>query len=290
MIFLNIDEFESKDKIYLNKAVYNPIIKIHKHNFLEIVYICDGVAEHVVNGICHPAKRGSLFFLNFNIEHIFIHTSSNFTILNLVFLPSVIDEKLECSEDLGELFNLGIFTVFPKENIDYKDCILLRDCMGKIESLLYMMNEEYLNKKLGYHAVLQHSLIALLTNIFRMASGKAEESQNSRNKKLINEIIVYISQNLQRSLSLNEIAACCNLSPSYFSAVFKSVMGYSLFEYIHRVRVSEACRQLSETNKGISDIMSDVGYCDAKYFYKIFRQYTNKTPGEYRRLNEGKSS
>ena len=283
MLFLTIDEFESKDKIYINKSTYSPAIKAHSHKFLEIVYVYNGSGGHVINGVTHNASKGSLFFLNYNVEHCFTGASDDFAFLNCVFLPSVIDENLSDIDDAQALFHCPLFDIFPLNTIDFTNSINFQNMQYGFENILFTMNDEYVEKKAGYQTILQNYLTVLLTMIFRMASGIYGERIYNKNKSIVNKAREYIDSHYQSPLTLNGIAERSYLSPSQFSVIFKSVMGYSLFDYIHRVRVTEACAQLLKTDKNIKDIMSDVGYSDAKYFYRVFKQYTTKTPGEYRK-------
>ena len=283
VLFLTIDEFESKDKIYINKSVYSPAIKAHSHKFLEIVYIYAGSGKHVIGGTEYSASRGSLFFLNYNVEHYFTAPSKDFSLLNCVFLPSVVDEHMNELEDARELMNHPQFEIFCKNSIDFSECLSFQNAQHDFENLLFSMHDEYVEKKAGYHSILQSYLIVLLTMIFRKASGSTGEQLYSRNMEVVKKVCKYIDDNYNTPLTLNEIADQAMLSPSYFSAVFRNIMGYSIFDYVHRIRIQEACSQLKQSDKTIESIMLGVGYNDPKYFYRIFKQYMSKTPGEYRK-------
>jgi len=284
VLFLTINEFESKDKIFISKSAYSSKIKIHAHKFFEIVYIYKGSGKHIINGERYDAAHGSLFFLDYNVNHYFIPSSDDFSLLNCVFLTSAIDENLFCVEDIYGLLDLPFFDIYNKEDISYQNCLVLYDQYG-IEQILFSMYDEYAEKKKGYHVILQQYLIILLNKIFRNAGSREGELLYDKNKAIIYTALNYIDDHFNRPLSLNEIAKYSMLSPSYFSTLFKNIMGYNLFNYVKRLRINEACNQLKQTHKNIENIMFDVGYNDFKYFYKIFKLHTGTTPGQYRKAN-----
>ena len=54
-------------------------------------------------------------------------------------------------------------------------------------------------------------------------------------------------------------------------------------EYVTRVRINEACRLLANTDKKITEIAAIVGYTDADFFYRVFKNRTGHTPMQLRR-------
>lgn len=95
----------------------------------------------------------------------------------------------------------------------------------------------------------------------------------------------YIDQNFREDLSLDEISGVYDISPFYFSKVFKTQTGVTFTDYLTSVRVNKARELLESTNKSMKEICSEVGYSDPNYFSRIFKKHTGVTPTEYK---EGK--
>lgn len=72
------------------------------------------------------------------------------------------------------------------------------------------------------------------------------------------------------------------LNPSYFSTLFKKVMGISFTGYLNELRVEESKRLLKSHKHAIQDIANDIGYKSQSYYSKVFKKYTGLTPNEYR--------
>ena len=86
----------------------------------------------------------------------------------------------------------------------------------------------------------------------------------------------------QSDLSLNEVAAQVNLSPSHFSAVFSHETGETFKEYLTRLRIERAKELLRTTNLKSFEVAYQSGYNDPHYFSYIFRKNTGLSPQQFR--------
>lgn len=94
--------------------------------------------------------------------------------------------------------------------------------------------------------------------------------------------VEYINNNyMDDTLSLGATASSVNLSPTYFSALFKKETGKNFSDYLASVRIEKAKSLLCCTSKRISEISDAVGYSDYRYFGQIFKRMTGKTPREF---------
>ncbi|NLL76082.1 MAG: AraC family transcriptional regulator [Clostridiales bacterium] len=104
--------------------------------------------------------------------------------------------------------------------------------------------------------------------------------------QLIQPALVYIKKHPQEKITLEKMAALCNISPSYFSKLFaKENMG-NLSDYVNNIRIDRAKELLLNSDWNIRTIAEHVGYDDSGYFIKLFKKFTNKTPLEYRNDKE----
>ena len=77
-----------------------------------------------------------------------------------------------------------------------------------------------------------------------------------------------------------------DISPYYFSKLFKEDTGVNFIEYLTSVRIQEAKRLLLDGERSIKDICIEIGYQDPNYFSRIFKKHTGVTPTEFK---EGKT-
>ncbi len=98
-----------------------------------------------------------------------------------------------------------------------------------------------------------------------------------------NKVVEYINNNLDKKISTSELAKISNLSKFHFHRVIKSLLGESIGNYITRTRVETATLLIRYTNLKIQDIAHQVGYEKASSLNKIFKQYYDISPTEYRK-------
>lgn len=100
--------------------------------------------------------------------------------------------------------------------------------------------------------------------------------------KRINIVIEYISCNLDKEMDLIELASVSNFSTYHFHRIFKAMVGESIGAFIVRIRVETAARLLRYTSLPVQDIAYSVGYSTPSSLTKVFRQFYNISPTDYR--------
>ncbi|MGL4618876.1 MAG: AraC family transcriptional regulator, partial [Chroococcidiopsis sp.] len=98
----------------------------------------------------------------------------------------------------------------------------------------------------------------------------------------LQEAIDYIHTNLDRDLSLVELASVINISPTYFASLFKQAMGISPHQYVIKQRVEQAKLMLKKTNLEIADIALQVGFSSQSHLTQQFKRFTGMTPKQVR--------
>lgn len=92
----------------------------------------------------------------------------------------------------------------------------------------------------------------------------------------------YIEEHYRDKIVIDEVAGRFGISGRNFLRRFKKATANSPLEYIQRVKIEAAKKQLESTTSNIGEVMFDVGYNDEKSFRNTFRKYTGLTPLEYR--------
>jgi two-component system response regulator YesN len=108
---------------------------------------------------------------------------------------------------------------------------------------------------------------------------------SSQHAGMIHQAREYIDGHFMNpDISLHEVAACVNHSPSHFSAVFSQETGTTFKEYLTEIRLKKAKELLRTTALRSFEISYRVGYSDPHYFSYVFRRKTGLTPTEFRSL------
>jgi AraC-like DNA-binding protein len=125
---------------------------------------------------------------------------------------------------------------------------------------------------------LWHFLSSFLYNETKLPVETAIE-----NKTKTEFAIDYLTRNVDRAISLSDVAKAVNLSPSHFAAVFKGKTGFSPIEYFNQLKVQKACQYLQFTDLRIKDISNELGIADYYYFSRLFTKTMGISPLVYRR-------
>lgn len=117
----------------------------------------------------------------------------------------------------------------------------------------------------------------LVTNLYEQELGATVKSRR------ITRVCEYIDKNLDKDLSLPEVAALVNMSDSAFSHFFKKRTGMSYINYVNNQRIAKACTLLADTTQSAAEICYDCGFNNKSNFIRIFRKKKGMTPIEYRK-------
>lgn len=92
----------------------------------------------------------------------------------------------------------------------------------------------------------------------------------------------YIKQHFNECLSINELAERFEMSPNYFSTVFKKEMKQSTVNFINEYRIKKAMEYLKNSDQSAVEIAKRVGYDDSQYFFRVFKKIAGVPPLQYR--------
>ncbi len=116
--------------------------------------------------------------------------------------------------------------------------------------------------------------------------GRAKKQQFLPTKGNAKQDLGYIKQYIRdhygERIDNSKLAAIIHLTPNYLCTLFKKEEKMTVRAYIEKVRLERAVFLLINDDMSISDISAEVGYRQPSYFCRVFRNYYNETPTEYR--------
>ena len=289
--------FPSKDlPFYIGKYYHTNFsdLKIHTHDFIEIVYVYDGKGYHIYNNVTYPVSKGELYIINSRTPHCFYPTdksnSEHLVVYNLCFLPEFISSINIHLPILVELTDIMLYkSLYPDEIIYSPDLKLSGSMRTEIEQLYEKMYLEFTSKGINYVELLRLSLCELLLKIHRFYQQNPASPESAVIKyrhQLIPDCIQYLRENYSKKVTIEELSNNFFLSKSYLSSLFKKATGSGVVEYLQHIRIERACELLTNTTLSITEISTQVGYTDYRFFNKSFKKITGVTAHEYRKKNE----
>ena len=95
----------------------------------------------------------------------------------------------------------------------------------------------------------------------------------------------YLHTRLDEEVRLDAVASIVGVHPAHLNRVFRTHHGCSVGEYVRRLRIDGAARELAQSERSIADIAATFGFADQSHFTRVFLRLTGLTPGRYRRLH-----
>lgn len=257
---------------------------VHEHAYHEIVLVESGTAEHFTAGGVQKLRSGDLIVLKPRVWHQYLNPK-NFRIVNCLFDRRVLRHQqtfLSLIEGAFELFRKP-----PRHPQTTPPAVLHASPTQqvRIKEVLNAMISERVEKRPDWEAAMTVHLLDIIVSISRLSHGAFQEKQedvSARIRDFVNEITEFLDSRFREPFSLEKLSKQFHVSPSYLSRTFSKRMGMGLVDYVHHLRIEEACRLLRSTNWSISRIAGEVGYDEVPYFSRRFRKDIGKTSSEYR--------
>ncbi len=281
-----INFFDNK-KLYISDDLYvecNEVSTVipHSHDFLELAYIINGSATHIINGKKIVLKKNTYIIIDYGAKHSYDNISKDLVIFNCLFKPRLIDNSLAYSKSLAQLISHYLINIgfeISQHQFIYN---VFNDTDGVVLTLLNKILAEYQAQATGCIQIMR----SILTEVIILTMRKVEITQRiylNHSEKEISEIISDIHKNYLNPLTLQEFSDKYNTSISSLSKKFKKQTGYTYSHYIQMKRIEQACRLLSNTDEKVIIIADECGYTDMKHFNSIFKKIMGTTPTMYRK-------
>lgn len=268
-----LDEFDFVDSYYVKE-------KFNKNKESQITY---NSLIDTMNGLCSNLTGGEISFSDTQDYPIF-SVNTNY----LLFLIESGSSK-ELDKDLNLLFNNIIdngYSLKVLKEVGFTIIEATKEMLNQFYKLssnytLPNLKEEIHFEKFDMIEIKQ-LFIQFLTNISEAM--KYEDIYSSDD--LIINVKRYIQLHYSEDINLNFLGEIFYVNSSYLSSLFKEKTGKKYIDFLNELRIEEAKKQLVSTTKNIKQISHQVGYDNEKYFYRVFKKFTDSTPEQYRNINK----
>lgn len=266
--------------------------KPHRHDFFQLRLDIRGEADHQIGCRRRILTAGSVSFVApYRIHRGGRGASSQFFVINFHhrFLRPGLAVDSACP-DTWPLMTVPELLPFAfQEFLDFQlDGHDLEIAVNACRSMLAHVGE----RRLFSDDLLRADLLRLIGTVCQRYERdllvlQASTAAGHSRRGALPRVIGYITAHLTSDISLADVAAASELSPSYVTQLLKKETGKTFVDFVTELRLQKAQELLATTNLRVSEVASAVGYADDAYFARRFRQYLSVSPGEYRRAVEG---
>ncbi|WP_254656310.1 helix-turn-helix transcriptional regulator [Jannaschia sp. CCS1] len=97
-----------------------------------------------------------------------------------------------------------------------------------------------------------------------------------------NRVLAFIRANLERTITLDDLASEAGMSPSHFSRLFKDTVGTPPMQYVMAYRIEQSLAMMTDQGRALGDIALACGFADQAHFSRSFKQLMGATPRQHR--------
>lgn len=256
----------------------------HKHNYIEVIYMCQGNTTHIIDGNQVILKTGELLFLNQNATQEILPAGEGDIAVNFIILPEFFDTAFRMiSEEENTLRDFLIGCLCHDTNYNsylHFQVAGILPIQNLVENMAWTLLHEQPNK-----SNINQITMGLLFLQLMHHTDKISSSSDSFEQQLIFQILGYIDENY-RDGELTELASLLNYDIYWLSRTIKKLLGRTYKELLQIKRLNQAVFLLLNTKLSVADVCNAIGYDNTSYFHRIFKKHYGMSPKEYRNANK----
>lgn len=142
----------------------------------------------------------------------------------------------------------------------------------------------------GGQQMVKLNLEMLLILLLRESERAVFTSKDAWEQRLADEIIAYLSEHLQDCIRLADICSYTHRSKTLLCNTFKHVTGFSVMEYLNKMRIERAKELLLKDGRSIGEAAELSGFENSYYFSRVFKKLEQKSPREFLKEYRNSSS
>ena len=256
----SLDISEIYTKFYQEKGTnYN--FSGEKHSYWELTYVDKGELLTTIDGVSYHLKQGDLIFyapMQFHTQSTFEKISSSYLTIN--FKMNFNHADLLCNK---------IFSI-------------QRDSYFIVTRLIEeLSNDNLYSNDLSLCYLKQLIIQMLRLDNSHFHSKPTTHMQQTYENELLNDILLYIDDNIYEKISVCTLCEHFCISTSMLHSLFRKNMNNTAKNYINELKLSKSKELIRNSTHTLSEISEMLGFSSIHYFSKKFKSYFNISPTEY---------
>lgn len=246
------------------------------HDFWELVYVDNGELTAISDTVERPITKGEMIFHSPGEWHSLQADGTN--------AAAAIIISFNCNSAAARRLCGRKFSTGNTERILLSD--IIREAQNAFDTPLSDLVTPKLNRKkeavFGAEQLIKINLCKLIINLLREEMSPAHATtKRNLDQGLFGEITEFLKNNLDKSLSLEDISHHAGISKTALKHLFSQEAGCGACEYFIRLKIDRAKTHIRENNYNFTQIAEMLGYSSVHYFSAQFKARVNMSPTEY---------
>lgn len=249
----------------------------HTHDYVEVIYMCQGDTTHIINGNTVTLKKGELLFLTPNAKQEILPCKEEDIAVNFIINPLFFENMLYMIGHEETPLHSFIINALMGEKGDsgymhfaVSDVLPIQNL---VENLIWTLVNSVPNKRNINQSTMALLLLHLLNN--------TDKASIEEDDTLVLAVLRYIENNYKNG-SLIALADELHYDFTWLSRTIKEKIGKTYTELVQEKRLAQARYLLKNTKMKIIDIANETGYDNISYFHRLFREQFGTSPKKFR--------
>ncbi len=254
----------------------NISLEKHFHNGYQIIFITKGSADFKINDKIYNCSENTLIFINNLEEHNMkiedLPYSRYDLIFDSIFLDTIIIDML-------------LLSIFKIRNESFRHAFTIsEDHVKYVKDIFESFYKLEKNRETFWHIKFISLFLEFILFLYNNYENVFPTEDINKKNQIILDVHNYIDLNFTSNFTIDELSSKFFISKYHLIRSFKSIIGYTIKEYIILKRLRLAKDYLYFTDKSILDISFECGYNDQSNFIRAFRDREGVTPLQFRKL------
>ena len=255
----------------------------HRHNYVEVIYMCKGKTTHIIDGNEVVLGEGDLLFLNQNATQEIWPAGKDDIAINFIIQPQFFDRTFEmigADDNLLRDFLVGSLCEDDRRTsylfFHVADVLPIQNL---IENMIWSLLNNQINKRSCNQLTMGLLFLHLLNHMEKMETGGKAYHQEFEV-----QVLNYVETKYKDG-SLAELAELMGYSVYWLSHEIKKRTGNTYKELVQTKRMNQAAYMLTNSRVPVAEIIRMVGYDNTSYFHRKFKERYGISPKEFRQQN-----
>ncbi|MCO7125882.1 AraC family transcriptional regulator [Sporolactobacillus shoreicorticis] len=243
------------------------------HEEMQFYYVVSGLGRIRCESDVFDLRAGETLLINCNELHV---------------IESLCDQLTFCSiridlaamfQDMPDLIHLNYAEQLMQQRIVFDHIIDEKEQLVPLLHKLIAEHESHLpGCELALKSVVLQILVILIRNYIQKIYTKKRFDLRISSLNQLKSVIAFIHEQYTESITVHDLAERALMSESHFCRTFKKLYGKTVVAYVNTLRIEQAEKLLQNSPLTITEIAMNVGFNDANYFSRVFKQLKGTPP------------